>query len=233
MAFDNLLIEHDARVAVITINRPKVLNALNAATIDELQRALVDLKRDTGTRVVIITGAGEKAFVAGADINELAAQTPTSGRDLALAGQHVFDLADAPSSWDPVTLFSEFWRNEAFHGGGQRLEVQVLPGTEVSTYSLSFEEPDVERFPCLALARQALLEGGCAPVVLNAANEVAVAAFLEGKIRFTQIPELIAEALAKVPARALDSIDTCVDVDTRTRATVRDWLPGGVAAVGR
>ena len=99
--------------------------------------------------------------------------------------------------------------------------------------SLSFEEPDVERFPCLALARQALLEGGCAPVVLNAANEMAVAAFLEGKIRFTQIPELIAEALAKVPARALDSIDTCVDVDTRTRATVRDWLPGGVAAVGR
>ena len=94
MAFDNLLIEHDARVAVITINRPKVLNALNAATIDELQRALVDLKRDTGTRVVIITGAGEKAFVAGADINELAAQTPTSGRDLALAGQHVFDLAE-------------------------------------------------------------------------------------------------------------------------------------------
>jgi 1-deoxy-D-xylulose-5-phosphate reductoisomerase len=67
-------------------------------------------------------------------------------------------------------------------------------------------------------------------VILNAANEVAVAAFLEGRIRFTQIPELIAEALAKVPARALDSIDTCVDVDTRTRATVRDWLPGGVAA---
>ena len=99
--------------------------------------------------------------------------------------------------------------------------------------SLSFEEPDVERFPCLALARQALLEGGCAPVILNAANEVAVAAFLEGRIRFTQIPELIADALAKVPARALDSIDTCVDVDTRTRATVRDWLPGGVTAAVR
>ncbi|HUM16217.1 MAG TPA: 1-deoxy-D-xylulose-5-phosphate reductoisomerase [Candidatus Nitrosotalea sp.] len=96
--------------------------------------------------------------------------------------------------------------------------------------SLSFEEPDLERFPCLALARQALLEGGCAPVILNAANEVAVAAFLEGRIRFTQIPELIADALATVPARALDSIDTCVDVDTRTRATVRDWLPGAIAA---
>jgi enoyl-CoA hydratase len=94
MAFDNLLIERDAAIAVITVNRPKVLNALNAATVDELQRVLADLKRDVGTRVVIITGAGEKAFVAGADINELAAQSPVSGRDLALAGQHVFDLVE-------------------------------------------------------------------------------------------------------------------------------------------
>ena len=98
---------------------------------------------------------------------------------------------------------------------------------------LTFETPDVERFPCLALARRALLEGGCAPVILNAANEIAVAAFLEGRLRFTQIPELIAEALARVPAQALDSIDTCVDVDTRTRAVVQDWLPGGVAAALR
>jgi 1-deoxy-D-xylulose-5-phosphate reductoisomerase len=99
--------------------------------------------------------------------------------------------------------------------------------------SLTFEEPDALRFPCLALARQALLEGGCAPVILNAANEVAVAAFLEGRIRFTQIPELIAEALARVPAKPLDGIDTCVDVDTRTRVAVREWFPGAVAAAVR
>lgn len=98
---------------------------------------------------------------------------------------------------------------------------------------LSFEAPDVQRFPCLSLARRAMLEGGCAPVILNAANEVAVAAFLGGRIRFTQIPELIAEALARVPGRVLDGIDTCVEVDARTRATVRDWLPGGVAATVR
>jgi 1-deoxy-D-xylulose-5-phosphate reductoisomerase len=98
---------------------------------------------------------------------------------------------------------------------------------------LTFEEPDVRRFPCLDLARRAMLEGGVAPVILNAANEVAVAAFLAGGIRFTQIPELIAEALARVPARKLDSIETCVDVDIRTRAAVRDWLPGGVAAATR
>ncbi len=98
---------------------------------------------------------------------------------------------------------------------------------------LSFEEPDAERFPCLALARQALLAGACAPVILNAANEIAVAAFLAGRIRFTQIPELIAEAMAKVPGHALDSIETCVEVDARTRTTVSDWLPGGVAAAMR
>jgi 1-deoxy-D-xylulose-5-phosphate reductoisomerase len=99
--------------------------------------------------------------------------------------------------------------------------------------SLTFEDPDETRFPCLALARRALLEGGCAPVILNAANEIAVAAFLEGRIRFTQIPELIAEALARVPARTLDGIDTCVDVDTRTRAVVREWLPGPAVAAAR
>ena len=94
MAFDNLLLERDDASAVITINRPKVLNALNTQTLDELRRAILELKQDAGVRVVILTGAGEKAFVAGADINELAVQTPTSGREHALAGQHVFDLIE-------------------------------------------------------------------------------------------------------------------------------------------
>src|SRR3954467_10810950 len=94
MAFDNLLLERDGAVATITINRPKVLNALNTATIDELRRAILELKADAGIRVAILTGAGEKSFVAGADINELAVQTPTSGREHALTGQHVFDLIE-------------------------------------------------------------------------------------------------------------------------------------------
>ena len=67
-------------------------------------------------------------------------------------------------------------------------------------------------------------EAGSAPVILNAANEVAVAAFLEGKIRFIQIPELIAEALARMPSGALNSVEACVDVDSRTRALVQQWV---------
>src|SRR5436190_9837030 len=94
MAFENLLLEQSGAVAIITVNRPKVLNALNAPTLDELRRAVLDIKRDDGVRVVVLTGAGEKSFIAGADINELAVQTPTSGREHALGGQHVFDLIE-------------------------------------------------------------------------------------------------------------------------------------------
>jgi enoyl-CoA hydratase/carnithine racemase len=94
MAFDNLLLERDGAVALVTINRPKVLNALNAQTLDELRRAMLDLGHDDSVRALVLTGAGEKSFVAGADINELAVQTPTSGREHALTGQHVFDLVE-------------------------------------------------------------------------------------------------------------------------------------------
>src|SRR5881394_3662126 len=94
MSFENILVDRDGASAVITINRPKVLNALNTQTLDELRRAVLDLKQDDSTRVVVLTGAGEKSFVAGADINELAVQTPISGREHALRGQHVLDLIE-------------------------------------------------------------------------------------------------------------------------------------------
>ena len=90
MTFDNLLVERRGGVATLTINRPKVLNALNIATISELDDAFAAFARDEETRAIVVTGSGEKAFVAGADINELAAQTPDSARALAARGQAVF-----------------------------------------------------------------------------------------------------------------------------------------------
>lgn len=91
---ENLLVERDGAVATITVNRPKVLNALNTQTLDEMRRAMLALKYDDSVRVVIITGSGDKSFIAGADINELSVQTPTGGRDHAMRGQHVLDLIE-------------------------------------------------------------------------------------------------------------------------------------------
>ena len=87
MSFQNLLIENLGAVRRITVNRPDKLNALNAATLEELTRAFEEAGADVSVRVVILRGAGDKAFVAGADISELATVTPVQARDFARRGQ--------------------------------------------------------------------------------------------------------------------------------------------------
>jgi len=94
MPFDNLLLQRESGVAVLTVQRPQRLNALDAKTIDEIRQAIPDLRHDESIRCVIVTGAGDKAFVAGADIHELARDTPELARRRALAGQHAFDLIE-------------------------------------------------------------------------------------------------------------------------------------------
>ena len=94
MTFENLLIERDEAVAVVTFNRPKVLNALNTQTMNELSAAMAGFKADAGVRAIVLTGAGEKAFIAGADINELAVQTPIEGKEHARRGQQIFDAIE-------------------------------------------------------------------------------------------------------------------------------------------
>jgi len=89
-AFENILVEKDGAIAVITLNRPTVLNALKGDVLRELSRALVDLERADDIRAIIITGAGEKAFAAGADIGELnALPSGVAGTDLARFGQWI------------------------------------------------------------------------------------------------------------------------------------------------
>jgi enoyl-CoA hydratase len=93
MTFDNLLLARDGAVAILTINRPKV-NALNGATLAELRAAFEALQSDDTVRAIVLTGGGDKAFVAGADINELAALTPAQGKEHARLGQRTFDLIE-------------------------------------------------------------------------------------------------------------------------------------------
>src|SRR5580700_10050399 len=94
MAYENLLIEKRDRIGFITFNRPKVLNALNRKTMEELRDVLAAAREDEEVRVLILTGAGEKSFVAGADISELAVQTPVSGKETAAFGQSVLQLLE-------------------------------------------------------------------------------------------------------------------------------------------
>jgi enoyl-CoA hydratase len=94
MDYENILVEKSAPVAVVTVNRPKVLNALNQKTVLEIECAFFDLKNDAGIKAVILTGAGEKAFIAGADINEIATFDATSGAQFAHRGQAVLALIE-------------------------------------------------------------------------------------------------------------------------------------------
>ena len=100
MAYDNLLFEVKDQIARLTLNRPQVLNALNRKTLDELDDCLKAVRSDNAIRVLIVTGAGEKAFIAGADINELSQHTPVSGQEFTVHGQeiiHRFETLGKPS----------------------------------------------------------------------------------------------------------------------------------------
>ena len=94
MTFETLLVERDGAVLLVTFNRPKVLNALNSQTVADLREAMHEAARDASVRAIVLTGAGDKSFVAGADINELVALSPTEAQAHGRAGQAVFDFIE-------------------------------------------------------------------------------------------------------------------------------------------
>src|SRR5688572_16148538 len=93
--YEHLLYATRDSIATITVNRPSVRNALNVATMEELASAFDRVKADAAIRVVIVTGAGEKAFVAGADISEIAALTESTGEEFSRRGQAGFDRIES------------------------------------------------------------------------------------------------------------------------------------------
>ena len=106
----------------------------------------------------------------------------------------------------------------------ERIESGVLGLDLIKTKKLDFEAPDLNKFPCLGLAYKALNMGHNAPTVLNAANEVAVDAFLNESIGFNQIAELIEFCMGTIESQPLDSIDTVLDVDRKTRYLALSWI---------
>jgi len=106
----------------------------------------------------------------------------------------------------------------------ERIESGVSGLDLIKTKKLDFEAPDLNKFPCLGLAYRALGMGHNAPTILNAANEVAVDAFLNASIAFNQIAELIEFCLDTIESRPIDSIDTVIDVDKKTRDLALLWV---------
>ena len=106
----------------------------------------------------------------------------------------------------------------------RRIDSGVAPLDLFAIARLDFEAPDERRFPCLKLARQAAEAGGTAPALLNAANEVAVEAFLDGRIRFDEIARMIEAVLNRISAIAVQQLDDVLLADAQARAVAQDWL---------
>lgn len=136
MSYENILVEIRDAIAVVTLNRPKVLNALNAATLRELGAAIGELSANAAVRAILLTGAGEKAFAAGADIQELAKVSAIDGHALALCGQGLFDRIE--SCGKPVIACV----NGFALGGG--CELALACTFRIASETAKFGQPEVK-----------------------------------------------------------------------------------------
>jgi enoyl-CoA hydratase len=135
MSLQNLTVEHKGRTAVVTVNRPDKLNALNAQTMDELRSVFTELNGNENVSVVILTGSGEKAFVAGADIKELNQLEMISGKEFAEKGQETFNIIENLSK--PVIAAV----NGYALGGG--CELSLCCHIRLASENAKFGQPEV------------------------------------------------------------------------------------------
>ena len=136
MSYENILVHTENGIGTITINRPKKLNALNKATIQELHNAFTTLNNDPSTKVIIITGSGEKAFVAGADISEFANFSVEQGAELARNGQEILFDYVANLSTPVIAAVNGF----ALGGG---LELAMAAHFRIASHTAKMGLPEV------------------------------------------------------------------------------------------
>ena len=135
-AFDNISVEKKAALAYLTVSRPKALNALNRATLEEIGAALEDIRGDAGISGLIVTGAGGKAFVAGADITEIASISAVEASAFTRRGQAVFDLLENLGKPSVAAV-------DGFALGGG-CELAMACTLRVATESARFGQPEVK-----------------------------------------------------------------------------------------
>jgi len=136
MGYENILYEKRDGIAFITFNRPTVLNALNRKTMEEFGQVLLDARADQAVRVLILTGAGGKSFVAGADIGELSQQTPVEGKEFSLFGQGVIHLLETMGKPSICAI------NGFALGGG--CEVALACTIRISSKTAKLGQPEVK-----------------------------------------------------------------------------------------
>jgi enoyl-CoA hydratase len=135
MAYENLVVEREGEIAVVTVNRPTVMNALNDAVVTELGQAFEELGKDEGVKAIILTGAGEKAFVAGADIGELSKLDGLGGVKTGRKGQHLMFQIE----WCPKPVIAAV--NGFALGGG--CEIAMACDIRIASDKAKFGQPEV------------------------------------------------------------------------------------------
>src|SRR5260370_9744259 len=136
MPYQNLIFDKKDYIGTVTFNRPKVLNALNRQTMDELDAVLTEARDDRDIRVLILTGAGDKAFIAGVDSNELARLTPTTGPETSLHGQTILDRLETLGKPSIAAV------NGFALGGG--CELALACSIRLASRTAKFGQPEVK-----------------------------------------------------------------------------------------
>lgn len=207
MAYENVLLEKEDRVAILSINRPKALNALNNDTLVEIKQAIEDIKTDTGIDVLIITGAGDKAFVAGADISFMQPLSAIEGRAFGALGQEVFRMIEAMEK--PVIAAV----NGFALGGG--CELAMCCDFRIASTKAKFGQPEVglgitpgfggtQRLP-------RLVGSGMAKQMLYTADVIDASEALRiGLVNSVVEPEELMDAVKKIAKRIISKAQVAV-----------------------